>query len=94
MTTIDDIKDLLAGNLNDEAIAAAETIVNNADTTPHERATALFLRGNAYRRLGNWRMAQNSYLESMNIEPQGPAAMAYQQAQEILNFYHKDYYNP
>ena len=44
--------------------------------------------------LGNVRMALNSYLESMELDPDGPAAEAYRHIQELLDFYNKDYYNP
>jgi len=40
------------------------------------------------------RMALNSYLEAMELDPDGPAAEAYRHVQELLAFYHKDYYNP
>ena len=34
------------------------------------------------------------YLESMELDPDGPAAEAYRHIQELLDFYNKDYYNP
>ena len=55
---------------------------------------AYYLRGNAYRQQGNWRMAINSYLEAIELDPDGPAVMAYNNAQEILAFFNKDLYNP
>ncbi len=91
--TIDEIKTLLAESKSAEVIAAADQLV----ATNHERtvmAQAYYLRGNAYRQQGNMRQAMNSYLASMDLEPDGPAAQAYRTIQEILNFYDHDLYNP
>ena len=54
---------------------------------------AYYLLGNAYRKLGNWQMALNNYLEAMERNPESPAAHAYQMTMDILNFYNKDMYN-
>ena len=49
-----------------------------------EKMTAeeYYRKGNEYRRQGNWQMALNNYLEAKEM------------LDDILNFYHKDYYNP
>lgn len=88
------IKQLLNECKSQEAISAADNLLATQGIGEHDRATALLLRGNAYRQLGNWRMAMNSYLEAREIEPDGPAAMALDNIQQILDFYHKDLYNP
>lgn len=91
--TIDEIKSLLAESKSAEVIAAADQLVaTNHDCTV--MAQAYYLRGNAYRQQGNMRQAMNSYLASMDLEPDGPAAQAYRTIQEILNFYDHDLYNP
>ena len=54
---------------------------------------AYYLLGNAYRKLGNWQMALNNYLEAMEINPESPAVQAHQMTMDILNFYNKDMYN-
>lgn len=94
MISTDAIKALLADDRIDEAIAAANEVCTSSTATNEDRAKAYYLRGNAYHRLGDWRMAQNSYLEAMDLDPNGPATMAYNHAQEILAFYNKDMYNP
>ena len=71
-----------------------EALVENKTTGRETLAMAYYLRGNAYRQQGNVRMALNSYLESMELDPDGPAAEAYRHIQELLDFYNKDYYNP
>ena len=54
---------------------------------------AYYLLGNAYRKLGDWQMALNNYLEAMERNPESPAVQAHQMMMDILNFYNKDMYN-
>ena len=91
--TIDQVRQMLERSQAQQALDAAAGIIDGgaAGTT---LATALYLRGNAYRQLGDWRNAMNSYLAAIDLDPDGPAAEAYRQAQDILNYYHHDYYNP
>ena len=53
-----------------------------------------YQKGNEYRRQGNWQMALNNYLEAIALDPESPAVQAKEMLDDILNFYHKDYYNP
>ena len=91
--TIEELKQMLAESKSDQVIAAADQLA----TTSTDRAVmaqAYYLRGNAYRQQGNMRQAMNSYLEAMELEPDGPAAQAYRTIHEILDFYDHDLYNP
>ena len=94
MKTIQEIKEMLSHSEGQEALEAANEIVENKGVGRDMLANAYYLRGNAYRQQGNVRMALNSYLESMELDPDGPAAEAYRHLQELLDFYNKDYYNP
>lgn len=94
MITVDDIKALLGADRTADAIAAADALISGDGATVDERATAYYLRGNAYRKQGDWRQAMNSYLEAKELDHDGPAAMALDHASEILNFFNKDLYNP
>ncbi len=94
MKTIQEIKEMLSRSQGQEALEAANEIVENKSVSRETLANAYYLRGNAYRQQGNVRMALNSYLESMDLDPDGPAAEAYRHIQELLDFYNKDYYNP
>ena len=85
---------MLSRSEGDAALEAANEIVGNKDVSKETLANAYYLRGNAYRQNGNVRMALNSYLEVMELDPDGPAAEAYRHLQELLAYYHKDYYNP
>ncbi len=53
-----------------------------------------YLLGNAYRQQGDFRQALGCYLEAMSINPESPAVEAHQMLTDIIEFYHKDYYNP
>ena len=94
MKTIQEIKEMLSRSEGEQALNAANEIVENKEVSTDTLANAYYLRGNAYRQQGNVRMALNSYLESMELDPDGPAAEAYRHIQELLDFYNKDYYNP
>ena len=94
MKTIQEIKEMLSRSEGDEALIAASEIIESNGVSKETLANAYYLRGNAYRQNGNVRMALNSYLESMELDPDGPAAEAYRHIQELLDFYNKDYYNP
>ena len=94
MKTIQEIKDMLSRSEGQQALDAADEIIGSKDISREMLANAYYLRGNAYRQQGNVRMALNSYLESMELDPDGPAAEAYRHIQELLDFYNKDYYNP
>ena len=85
---------MLSHSESEQALVAANEIVENKGISKETLAQAYYLRGNAFRQNGNIRMALNSYLEAMEIDPDGPAAEAYRHLQELLAYYHKDYYNP
>lgn len=84
---------MLSESKSEQVIAAVDQMVSG-HVDRAVMAQAYYLRGNAYRQQGNMRQAMNSYLESMELEPDGPAAQAYHTIQEILNFYDHDLYNP
>ena len=94
MKTIQEIKDMLSRSEGEQALNAANESVENKGVSRETLANAYYLRGNAYRQQGNVRMALNSYLEAMDIDPDGPAAEAYRHLQELLAYYHNDYYKP
>ena len=57
-------------------------------------AEELYEQGNAYRRLGLFHEALNSYSEAIALDPESPAVIAKQMLDEQFAFYCKDYYNP
>ena len=54
---------------------------------------AWYLRGKAYYKMGETRLALNDYLEAIALNPESPAQQAYNMAIRILDFYKKDMYN-
>ena len=54
----------------------------------------LYEQGNDYRRQGNWQEAINSYIQAIELDPDSPAVEAKAMLADILNYYHKDAYNP
>lgn len=84
------IVDLLDKGKADEAIELATEFL----TQTHDPKDQLYyLRGNAYRKKGDWQHALNDYLEAITINPESPAKHAYDMAIDILNFFNKDMYN-
>lgn len=61
---------------------------------PTYTAEEFYQLGNEYRRKGNWQMAINNYMEAIELDPESPAVEAKKMLDDILNFYHKDAYNP
>ncbi len=51
-------------------------------------------RGNQFRREGKWHEAINEYIAAIELDPDSPAVEAKRMLDDILNFYHKDAYNP
>lgn len=53
-----------------------------------------YQKGNAFRKQGDWQHAMDCYMEAISLDPSSPAVEAKQMLEDILNFYHKDAYNP
>lgn len=53
-----------------------------------------YKEGNECRRRGDWQGAINHYIAATQLDPESPAAEAKRMLDDILNFYHKDAYNP
>lgn len=93
MKNIEEIKQLLFNSESDKVLAETDAYLENPSDN-NVMAEVYYLRGNAYRQKGDWKMALDSFLESIELNPDGPAVESYHAAQQILDFYHKDYYNP
>ena len=57
-------------------------------------ALEYYEQGNDYRRQGLWHEAINCYIQAAELDPGSPAVEARRMLQDILNYYHKDAYNP
>ncbi len=91
MKELQDIKRLIDSGETEAAIARLDAYISGgADGGSDE---AYYLRGNAYRKQGNWQQALNNYLEAIERNPESPAVSARNMLMDILNFYNKDMYN-
>ena len=57
-------------------------------------AEEFYLRGNQFRKEGNWQEAINNYIAAIELDADSPAVVAKAMLDNILGFYHKDAYNP
>lgn len=53
-----------------------------------------YQKGNEYRKQGDWKHAIDCYLEAIELDAESPAVEGKKMIDDILNFYHKDAYNP
>lgn len=90
MDQLNTIKELINQGDVDKAIEALDDFLRTASTRKDE---AYYLRGNAYRKQGNWQQALNNYQSAIELNPDSPAVEARKMAMDILEFYHKDMYN-
>lgn len=86
---MDTIKQLIYEGRTDEAICLLDEYIKKSSSSDE----AYYLRGNAYRKKGNFQQALNNYLTAMELNPDSPARQAHDALINILNFYHKDMYN-
>ena len=87
---IENIKTLINNNQLTEAIELLNALIEENKTNDE----LFLLRGNAYRKLNNWKNAMSDYCKAIDINPNSDAVQAYQAAQDIMNFFNKDLYNP
>ena len=90
MERLNTIKELINQGNVEQAIQQLDE--NTANKLSRQRRS-YYLRGNAYRKQGNWQQALNNYQYAIDLNPESPAQHAYQMAMDILNFYNKDMYN-
>ncbi len=86
---MEEIRKLLRENRIEEAIRALDAVIAESPTSDE----AFYLRGNAYRKLGDFQQALNNYLSAMELNPDSPAREAHDMLMEILDFYYKEMYN-
>lgn len=91
MEQLETIKELInQGDVN-RAIKALDSLLTFTDFAGKDEV--YYLRGNAYRKQGNWQQALNNYQSAIEINPQSPALEARKMVMDIMEFYHKDMYN-
>lgn len=98
MDQLAEIKQLIYQGKVEEAISMLHLLLDAEDTASDaddvlQKATAYYLRGNAYRKLSNWQLALNDYQRAIDLDSTSPALQARRMVIDILNFYNKDMYN-
>lgn len=89
-TLHEQIKEAISLGRLDEARSMVD-----AGLARHETDAQLhYLKGNLYLKAADWQQATNCFLRSIELDPSSPAAESLQMIQDIMNFYHKDLYNP
>lgn len=88
----ENIEQLLRDSKPDEAISQLEAYLATPGASCLD--VAYYLLGNAYRQKSDWRKAISNYNRSVQLNPDGPAKTALQTANEILDFFNHDLYNP
>lgn len=86
---MEEIKRLISENKPEEAIRLLTEYLKERPGSDE----AWFLLGKAHYKLGDVRLALNSYLRAIEINPESPARGAYDMAIKVLDFYNKDMYN-
>ena len=84
------IKALISQGEVEQAISLLDQYLQ---TDSPQQDEAFYLRGNAYRKQGNWQQALNNYRYAIDLNPESPAKEAHRMVIDILNFYNKDMYN-
>jgi tetratricopeptide (TPR) repeat protein len=88
MEELETVRYLIGEGHIDEAIS---TLNQYVQTSSEQKDEAFYLRGNAYRKLSNWKQALNDYQSAIDINPESPAKQAREMLMDILNFYNPEY---
>lgn len=91
MEHLNTIKEFINEDKVEEAIEALDQLIESKSLSHTDEA--FYLRGNAYRKKGDWKKALDNYLAAIEINPASPALHAKDMLMDILNFYNKDMYN-
>lgn len=86
---MDYIKQLISEGKTDTAIRLLNEFIEKNQSADE----AYYLRGNAYRKTGNFKEALTNYLAAIELNPDSPAVEAHHMLMDILNFYNKDMFN-
>ncbi len=80
-------------NIPEDVMARLQTLSECLQSNPKDESS-LIERGRLYWSIGCRSEAINDYLAAQKINPEGKATQLLKATYEILNFYHKDLYNP
>ncbi|WP_294476084.1 tol-pal system YbgF family protein [uncultured Bacteroides sp.] len=92
MEQIDNLKELINQGDVDAAIEQLDQLLQG-NSVGKDKDMLFYLRGNAYRKKGDWKQALDNYQHAIDLNPNSPAVQARTMAMDILNFYNKDMFN-
>ena len=75
MEQIDNLKELINQGDVDTAIKQLDQLLQD-NSVEKEKDTLYYLRGNAYRKKGDWKRALDNYQYAIEINPDSPAVQA------------------
>lgn len=84
----------IASQISENHLDTALEQLNDYITLHPDCAEALFMRGKLFWKLGNRAAATSSYAAAADLDPEGPAAAALEQARTIEAFFNPDLLNP
>ena len=84
------IKELINQGEVNEAISLLDELL---ESDLEQKDEAYYLKGNGYRKKGDWQQALNNYQHAIDLNPQSPASEARKMMMDIMNFYNKDMFN-
>lgn len=84
-----DVERLTAAGKLDEALAMLDEAIKASDA-----AELHYQRGRLLWKMGRKTDAMSDYATASELDPSSPATAALEMAREIMNFYHRDRYNP
>lgn len=87
MNKKDKVKEYFEANRLDEAVA----LLSSMDESD---AWVLFMRGRIAWKRGDKAGAISLYEQAVDVDPASEAAVALEQARNIMNFFNKDLFNP
>ncbi|MDR0892522.1 MAG: tetratricopeptide repeat protein [Mediterranea sp.] len=87
-----DLKELINRGDIDTAIEQINHLLQE-ESAETGKDMLFYLRGNAYRKKGDWKQALDNYQRAIDLNPDSPAAQARSMAMDILEFFNKDMYN-
>ena len=76
-----------------EVSKAIDNLTQLISTETDNKDKIYYLKGNAYRKIGDWQGALNNYQYAIEVNPNSPAKHARKMIIEVLDFYNKDMFN-
>lgn len=91
---LEKIRELIGTGMPDEAIRQADRLLaDNEGLHEDDKSRLLYLKGLAHMKYSDWKKALDCFMQSQELDAEGPAVEARQMLTDIMNFYNKDMFN-